>query len=566
MHLPERGTRLQNPPTRPTWRSTMVDFLAANPLLLLFLVAAIGYPLGRLRVAGLSLGVAAVLFTGLAIGAIDEKLQLPELVYQLGLVVFVYSIGLSSGPGFFASFRRRGLRDNAFALAVLVLATILAGGTALAFGLRSTFTAGVYSGALTSTPALAAVLETLGRLHPTDALRTIGADPVVGYSLAYPLGVIAPILAIALFQRLFRIDYAAEAKQHRELGANLEELTACTVLVTRELEDPAWEAIRKNGLHALVGRVKRGDQLFLATPETRLEVGDLVNVVTDEATLPKVIELLGEKSEEHLELDRRTLDFRRMFVSRHEVVGIPLKKLALQRRFGALITRVRRGDVDFLAQDDTTLELGDRIRVVAPRHRMAEVARWFGDSIRDISEIDLMTFGIGIGLGLLLGSIPVPLPGGSVFRLGIAGGPLVVGLVLGKLGRTGPVVWTMPYNANLTLRQVGLTLFLAAVGTRSGYAFFDEIVHGSGLTLLAVGAIVSTAVALFTLAVGYKLLRIPMAILIGMLAGIITQPAVLAFANDQTENELPNVGYAEVYPLATIVKLLAAQLLLTALA
>ena len=541
----------------------MVDLLAGNPLLLLFLVASIGFPLGHLRVAGIGLGVAAVLFTGIAIGALDPRLQLPELVYQLGLVLFVYTIGLTSGPGFFASFRRRGLRDNAFALVVLlsglaVLATLVS-----ALGLQAPFAAGVFAGSLTNTPALAALLETIHRALPADAAQAIAADPVVGYSLAYPVGVIAPIAAIAIFQRLFRVDYAAEAQAQKELGGAHEELLAVTIRVTRAHDVPVHALLHARGLRGLVGRVLRGGELFLATPETVVLPGDLVNVIADGETAGKIADLLGERSAERLELDRRVLDMRRVFVSRRGVVGRPLASLGLQRRFGAIVTRVRRGDVDLLADDETTLELGDRVRVVAPRTRMDEVSRWLGDSLRDLSEIDVMSFGLGIALGLLVGTVPIPLPGGTVFRLGIAGGPLVVGLVLGTLGRTGPVVWTLPYSANLTLRQIGLILFLAGVGTRSGYAFVHELTEGHGLLLLGCGAAVSVAVALFTLVVGYRVLKIPMGVLSGILAGITTQPAVLAFAGEQAKNDLPSVGYAEVYPMATIAKLLAAQLLLS---
>ncbi len=541
----------------------MVDLLASSPLLLLFLVASIGYPLGHVRIKGLSIGVAAVLFTGIAVGAIDERLKLPELIYQLGLVLFVYCIGLSSGPGFFASFRKRGVRDNLFAVSALLLAAGTVVILAVLFGVKTTFAAGVFAGSLTTTPALAGVLETITRAFPPDVQRAVSSDPVVGYSLAYPMAVVAPIVAIALFQRLAKIDYAAEAKQQKDLGASHDDLTARTILVTQAHDVSVHDLLQQRGLHGLVGRVKRGEALFLATPETKVLPGDLVNVITDEATGEQIVALLGEKSPERLELDRRVLDMRRVFVSRPDVVGKPLRELALQRRFGALITRVRRGDVDLLAHDETTLELGDRVRVVAPRARMDEVSRWFGDSIKAISEIDVMSFGLGIAIGLLLGSIPIPLPGGTVFKLGIAGGPLLVGLVLGTLGRTGPVVWTLPYGANLTLRQIGLILFLAGVGTRSGYAFVNELLSGSGLVLLVMGAIASTAVALFVLLVGYRVLKIPMGVLSGILAGINTQPAVLAFASEQAKNELPSVGYAEVYPMATIVKILAAQLILT---
>jgi putative transport protein len=227
------------------------------------------------------------------------------------------------------------------------------------------------------------------------------------------------------------------------------------------------------------------------------------------------------------------------------------------------VTRVRRGDSDVLAHGDTILELGDRVRVVAPPQQMPRLTAFFGDSYRAISEIDILTFNLGLALGTLVGMIPIPLPGGVVIRLGFAGGPLVVALLLGALERTGPLVWNIPYSANMMLRQIGLILFLAGVGTRSGYAFVTTMRDGGGLAIFAAGTIITVTTAILTLVIGYKLLRIPMSLLTGLLAGLQTQPAVLGFALQETGNELPNIGYAAVFPVALITKIICAQLLLT---
>jgi putative transport protein len=255
-----------------------------------------------------------------------------------------------------------------------------------------------------------------------------------------------------------------------------------------------------------------------------------------------------------------------MFVSNLSVVGHKLGELDLAGRFGAVATRIRRGDVETLAHDNSVLELGDRVRVVAHRKDMDAIARFLGDSYRALSEIDVLTFSLGIALGLVLGMIPIPLPGGLVFSLGIAGGPLVAALVLGAIGRTGPLVWSMPYSANLTLRQVGLILFLAGVGTRAGHSFISTFTQGDGLRLFITGAAITTITALITLWIGYKLLKIPMSLLIGVLAGLQTQPAVLGFGLEQTNNELPNLAYASMFALAVIVKIILAQLLVAFLA
>jgi putative transport protein len=245
------------------------------------------------------------------------------------------------------------------------------------------------------------------------------------------------------------------------------------------------------------------------------------------------------------------------------VAGRRIRDLGTLHQLGALVTRVRRGDIEFLPDGDTVLELGDRVRVVAHRDHIAAVGELFGDSYRALSEIDILTFGLGVALGLLLGALPIPLPGGITIRLGFAGGPLIVALILGALRRTGPMVWSLPYSANLTLRQIGLVLFLAGIGTRAGYAFVSMLARGEGLTVFLAGAAITCLTALTTLWLGHRILKIPLGLLIGMLAGLQTQPAVLAFASEQAGNDLPNIGYATVYPLAMIAKIVLAQVLLT---
>jgi putative transport protein len=242
-----------------------------------------------------------------------------------------------------------------------------------------------------------------------------------------------------------------------------------------------------------------------------------------------------------------------------------LSDLHLRTRFDGLVTRVRRGDVELVPDGHTVLEPGDRVRVVAPRTHIADISNFLGDSYRALSEVDILTFSLGIALGLLVGLVPIPMPGGGALKLGFAGGPLVVALILGARGRTGPLVWSMPYSANLTLRQLGLILFLAGVGTRSGYAFVHTLSGSQGITIFAAGAIITCVTGMATLWIGYRLLRIPLSLLIGMLAGLQTQPAVLGFALEQTHNDLPNVGYATVYPVATISKIIIVQVLLTML-
>lgn len=530
----------------------MIELLRDNPILLLFVVAAVGYLVGQVRVGNFSLGVAAVLFVGLGFGAVSPELRLPEFVYLFGLVLFVYTIALASGPSFFASFRRSGLRHNGLVLGVLALmalAVVLLGGW---LGLEAALRAGLFAGSLTNTPALAAALEALKAGGAGEDLQSL---PVTAYAVAYPVGVIGMMLALHLAWRLWGKSEGAQAE---------------TALVSQTLEVTqgkvaGWTLEQVKAAHGwtgVFGRLQRGGEQQLVTPATTLQLGDRVSVVARPDELESIAEVLGQPVEERLEEDRHSLDFRRVFVSNRDVAGRTVAELNLSERYGVVITRIRRGEVEFLPGPQSTLELGDRVRVVGPKERIREAGRYLGDSYRALAEVDVVSFSLGIALGLLLGSIAFPLPGGQSFKLGFAGGPLLVGLVLGAVGRTGPILWQIPYSANLTLRQLGLILFLAGIGTRSGYAFAQTLAGGGGLKLFLLGALVTVSAAFLTLWVGHRFLRIPLGVLSGTLAGLQTQPAVLAFALEKSGNEQPNLGYASVYPLAMLLKIILVQLML----
>ncbi len=545
----------------------LIDLLVHNPLLLLFVTAALGYAIGRIKIRGASLGVAAVLFVGLFIGSFSPDLRLPDFVFTFGLAVFVYTIGLSSGAGFFASFGRKGLRDNLFALAVLVFAAVLTGMLGLAFLLKPTITAGIYTGSLTNTPAMAGLVDAIRTNAPPDMVDSLINDPVVGYSVSYPMGVLGPILVVILMTRFWRINFRREAEPLRSLHLVEQDIYNVTVRIANQevVGATIQELMTANRWGVVFGRLSRHGELQLADGSKRLELDDLVSIIGPPDEVDTAAKQLGEPAAEHLDFDRTAYDFRRMFVSNSYLAGRRLADLQLPQRFDAIVTRIRRGDVDFLATGDTVLELGDRVRVVTNRNRMKEVSDFFGDSYKQLSEIDLLSFGLGMSLGLLVGLIPIPLPSGIVFTLGSAGGPLIVALILGALRRTGPVVWTIPYSANLTLRQMGLIMLLAAIGLKSGYTFVSTFTQSGGIYIFIAGAVVSLSVGFVTLIVGYRLLKIPYGVLTGMLAGICTQPAVLGFAVDQAHDETPNLGYSLIFPIATISKIILAQVLLVVL-
>ncbi len=539
---------------------SVIELLRENPLLLLFLVAAIGYPLGQIKIGGTRLGVAAVLFVGLAIGALDPNLKLPEVLYQFGLVLFVYCIGLSSGSVFFSSLKRQGLKDNLLVFIALLLAGVLTAATHLLFKIQAPLAAGIFAGSLTNTPALAGAIEHIKAAFPgNDAILS---DPVIAYSLTYPMGVLGMILTIYILQRVWKVNYSAEAQQAREFGPMNEPLFSQTLRITQPTALTVAEFIHANDLNLIFGRRKRAGNVEIARGDTSLWPDDLVSMVGSREDLQTAQQLLGELSTERIEFDLNQYDKRRLFVSNSQIVGRRLRELNLLERYGAIVTRLRRGDLEILPHGNTTLTLGDQVRIVAPHENLDAVVRLFGDSYRGVSEIDILTFSFGLAIGILLGMLPIPLPGGVTIKLGMAGGPLLVSLILGALGRTGPIIWHIPYSANLSLRQIGLVIFLAGIGTRSGYAFISTFSQGNGPLIFLSGALITCLTAFFTLWAGYRLLHIPMGILTGILAGLQTQPAVLGFAQEQARNEMPNIGYATVYPIAMIVKIILAQVLL----
>jgi putative transport protein len=541
----------------------MIALLSESPLLLLFVVLAIGAPLGKIKIAGVNLGIASVLFTGLAIGSLSPDIKLPAIVYEIGLVLFIYCIGISSGEQFFGNLKKKGWRENILAFTAILFAFFLVLMAGSLTTIKYTYLAGIFAGSLTNTPALAASLEFIKGIVPANVIDATLSEPVVAYSVSYPMGVIGMIAAIVLFQKLFKTSL----KSAPEVTES-EKITNATVLIENEkiIGHSIHDIKTSLALDIVFGRVRRNETSFLALDDILLQSGDLMTIVGKPKEVDKAINALGRKSEIHLEVEHQQLDIRRVFVSNHDIIGQSLKDLNLPHSMGIIITRIRRGDLDILPDANTTLQFGDRVRILTGRNEMATASKFFGDSYAAQSEIDILTLGLGMAAGFLLGMIPIPFPGGITLKLGIAGGPLIVALLLGAINRVGKIVFVMPYSANHTVRQLGLVLFLAGVGTRSGYAFFETLSTSSeGLSFFMVGASVTMGVAFFFLFIGHTFLKIPFPRLAGMLSGVQTQPAVLAFVNEQSKSEQPNIGYSSVFPIATLTKIIFAQILLTLL-
>lgn len=538
-----------------------VQILVENQLLALLVIMGLGLALGQIRIFGFKLGVAAVLFVGLGLATLEPGIQIPPLIYIVGLALFVYTIGLESGPEFFASLRSTGIRHNLFGLAVLVIVAVEALLLIMVFPIDRVEGAGTFTGALTNTPALAAVVDALPNvITDRGELASKLEMPVIGYSLAYPIGVLAVIASIGILARVFRVDHDKEA-----LAAGVAALPLHTrrVKVTKSGLPSVTDMPVVFGLDIVVSRIEHKGRLFVPAEGDTVEVGDVLSVVGTEEDLAAVEPHLGELLEGDPTDDVR-LEYRRIFVSSTDVCGVPLHRLH-EKMDGMLITRIRRGDLDMIASPDMKLELGDRVRVVALPDQIGAATKFFGDSYKKLSDVNLLPMVLGLLLGLLVGMIPVPIPGGVTLTLGSAGGPLVVALVLGALGRTGPLVWPIPYSANLAFRQIGLALFLAGIGTTAGKGFKEALEDPSSLAVLGLAAIIALSSAMLTLIIGHKVLKIPFGQTAGILAGLQTHPAVLTYVNDQAKNELPAMGYTTVYPMAMIAKIILAQVLVVAL-
>ena len=537
----------------------MIESFKASPLLLLFIVSAIGYGLGNISIRGAKLGVAAVLFVGLAFGALDPNLNVPEIIILLGLSIFVYTIGLSSAPVFFSTFKKRGVKDTTFIVLMMSIYTMLTVLVCFWFDLEAATAAGLLSGGVTNTPSLAGLLDLINNTQVEAVKDSASSAAVVGYSLAYPMGVLSVMLAISLMKKWLKVDYRKEEEflqKDYPISMKIKRNTV-KILNPEIVGQPLRTIFQKYHQQLAFGRMERKGEQSLPNMDSRIQLEDQLVLIGNEKIVLKATAELGEAMETELTHDRSIYDVRRMFVSNPEVAGEKIAALNLSEKYPVLITRVQRGDADLVATGATMLELGDRVLLVARREDIPEITKLFGNSYESLSHINLFSFGFGMALGLLLGMISFEFPGGFSFQLGFAGGPLVVALILGSLRRTGPIVWTLPYSANLTLRQFGLILLLAGIGIRSGHTFLETLLGGNGGVLLLAGAIITLTTAFLSLWIGYKLFKIPFSLLSGMMAH---QPAVLDFALERAENKLPTIGFSLMLPIGLIIKIVVVQL------
>jgi putative transport protein len=521
------------------------------------------------RLWGVRLGAAGVLFAGILFGHFGIQIahSLSEFVREFGLILFVYSIGIQVGPGFFRSFKSMGLVLNLYA------AGIVLGGVLVTLGIWGVakvplpVALGLLSGGVTNTPSLAAVQQAMTELpHFDPELMKL---PALGYALAYPFGIVGIILTMILTRVFFRIDPGQEARRYMEKYAQSGvRLEARDIRVENaNLENCAVEnipALRES--HVVISRIQHGSSVSVALPHSVLHVGDVIRAVGRPETLAQLERVVGRRAVMAEVESKSKIRSRRMLVTRRELVGHTVEEIECYL-YGVTITRIARGELEFAADPEIEINFADTLMIVGEEEDLAKFSRVVGDDEKELNHPELIPIFVGIALGILLGSVPVHLPGmAAPVKLGLAGGPLVAAIVLGSMGRIGRLIWYLPLGANFMLREVGITLFLACVGLRSGDRFFSTLAEGQGLVWMACGAAITFFPLLIAAAVARLRSRMNYLTLCGLLAGSMTDPPALAFANQMAPSSAQVVSYAAVYPLVMILRVVSAQVLLFLLA
>jgi putative transport protein len=555
------------------WPSLLDGGSVSGALLVLSLVAAAGLALGAVRVGGISLGIAGVLFAGIAFGHLGVAVEprILEFSREFGLVLFVYSIGMQVGPGFLASLRRHGLRLNLMAAAIVGLGVLLALLVHRLGGVEPAAAAGILSGATTNTPSLAAAQQALKEALSRDAAGAarVASLPGLGYAVTYPFGVVGVIVAMVAIRVAFRIS----VPQEREALARSQEAeTPPLARANLEVTNPNLVGMSLEKVPLLdrsrivVSRVYQDGVLQVPRPETRLGLRDVLLAVGPKEDLDDLRVVVGRESAVDLRALPTAITTQRLIVTRPGVTGRTLADLDFVHRFAVQVTRVSRAEVEMAAFPGFELQYGDTVLAVGEPDDIRKVATELGDSPRSLNYPHLAPMFVGIALGVALGSWPLTLPGvPAPVRLGLAGGPLLVAIALSRIGRIGPLVWYMPISANFMLREIGIVLFLCAVGLKAGEHFLETLVHGPGPQWMAFGAAITLVPPLVVGVAARAAWGLDYLTLCGLLAGSMTDPPALAFANAVTGSESPSLVYATIYPLTMILRVLSVQILLLVL-
>lgn len=544
--------------------SIFIEHSVIQAVVVIAMISALGLALGKISIYGVSLGVTFVFFAGIAAGHFGLSIDSQMLNYaeSFGLIIFVYALGLQVGPGFFGSFRKGGMTLNLLALAVIIVGTVMTLIFHWVVGVSLPDMVGILSGAVTNTPALGAAQQTLKQMH-IDA-----ADPALGCAVTYPLGVVGVILAVITLRKMFP-RRTAETKA-------VEDKSKHTFIAGFEVRNPGifgknLKEVAKLATHRfVVSRLWRDGKVSIPTSDTILYEGDHLLVITTEAEEEAMKILFGE--EENVDWNKKDIDWnaidsqlvsQRIVVSRSEINGKKLGSLKLRNHYGINITRIYRAGVQLLATSELVLQLGDKLTVVGEAAAISNVEKVLGNRVVSLKEPNLIAVFVGIVLGLAFGAIPFSIPGVSFpVKLGIAGGPIIVGILMGAFGPRLHMITYTTRSANLMLRGLGLSIYLACLGLDAGVHFFETVFRAEGLIWVLLGFIITFVPVVLVAVISLKLMKIDFGSLAGMLCGSMANPMALNYVNATVEGDNPAVAYATVYPLSMFIRVIFAQLIL----
>jgi len=513
--------------------------LSQNGYFALFVIIAVGYMIGKIKFFGISLDVSAVIFVALVFGHFGVTID--PIIQDIGLVLFIFTIGIQAGPGFFDSLKTHGIKLASLAMLLIFTAAIVVLACQYICHFDSAIAAGLLAGALTSTPGLASATDQFGSLSS------------IGYGIAYPFGVIGVIVFLRLLPKIMRTNMSKE-EQLWEDEANRDRplLVAQNFMITNEnVDNKTLAELRFRSMtDAVVSRVMHGTEAITPSPTTILCRGDLVRVVGTEESIEKVKLLIGKPTDAEIPLSRK-YDVQTVLVTNKEVVNKTLAELNLQSNYDATVTRIRRSGIDIKPSPDTKIRFGDKLVVACSKENLEQVFRLFGNDAKRLSDTDIFPIALGIVLGILVGKFTF---------LGLTGGVLVVALVLSRLGKTGPILWTMSSASNLLLRELGLIFFLSVVGTQAGATLVDTYLE-YGYELFVAGAIITILPMIVTTIVAKFVYKTNVLTLLGALAGGMTSTPGLAAISPMTKSNAPQIAYATVYPIAMVFLVLVVKLL-----
>lgn len=536
-------------------------------VIIISLVSALGLYLGRIKIFGISLGITFVFFAGILAGHLGIVVYKDMLYFaqSFGLILFVYALGLQVGPGFFSSLKKGGVAMNMMGLGVILLGLIMTVGLHWVTGVSLSNMVGLLCGAVTNTPALGAAQQALLQIDPTNTKGV--TDMALACAVAYPLGVVGVILAIIILRALFADKKQKDLKEQRDTTTYVAEFHVSNPAI---YEKSIKDVMKLTDKHFVISRVWRNGKVSIPTSDTLLHEHDHLLIISVKSDVENIKVLFGEQ--ENVDWNKADIDWnaidsqlisRRIAVTRNRVNGVKLGSLRLRNLYGINITRVNRAGIDLLASPDLRLQIGDRLTIVGEANSVNTVGKILGDEIKRLNNPNLLAVFIGISLGMLLGALPITLPGMSTpVKLGIAGGPIIVGILMGAFGPRFHLTTYTTMSANLMLRQLGIIIYLAGLGIDSGVHFFETVFRAEGLLWIGLGFLLTIVPVLIVGFIASQFFKLDYAHNVGMLCGSMANPMALSYANTTVDGDEPSVSYATVYPLSMFIRVISAQLVL----